>query len=115
VETIGLGEPIDAAIAQLTAANVRGLVVVDGDRAVGVFTQIEAIKARALSAELRKTAVEQVMSYETLCLDVSTPLYRAAGHAIQMRVRRILAVEQRRFRGIVTGFDLVRVMTMDDA
>lgn len=52
------------------------------------------------------------MSYETICLDTSTPLYRVAGHAVQMRVRRILAVHGRELRGIVSGLDLVRIMTM---
>jgi CBS domain-containing protein len=115
VETIDLGEPIDAAIARLADVNVRGLVVVDGEWPVGVFTHTEAIKARALPPELLRTPVEQVMSYQTICLNVATPLYRVAGHAIQTRVRRILAVEQRRLCGIVTGFDLVRFMTTEGA
>ena len=113
VDTIDLGAPIHEAIERLTDANVRGLVVVDGEWPVGVFTHGEALKARSLPREMLARPVEQVMSYETICLDVSTPLYRVAGHAIQMRVRRILAVHGRRLRGIVSGYDLVRVMTMD--
>jgi predicted transcriptional regulator len=111
VETIDLGAPIHDAIDRLTDANIRGLVVVDGEWPVGVFTHTEAIKARSLPREMLARPVEQVMSYETICLDVATPLYRVAGHAMQMRVRRILAVHGRRLRGVVTGFDLVRVMT----
>lgn len=114
VETIDLGEPIRVAVERLADANVRGLVVVDDGWPVGVFTHNEALRCRALPERLLKTPLEEVMSYEMFCLDVATPLYRAAGHAIQMRVRRILAVSQRRLCGIVTGFDLVRVMTRDD-
>lgn len=113
VATIDLGETIESAIGRLEAANVRGLVVVDGEWPIGVFTHAEAIKARALPPSLLAHSVEEVMSYETICLNVATPLYRVAGHAIQMRARRILAVEHRELRGIVTGFDLVRVMTLD--
>ena len=52
-----------------------------------------------------ETPVERVMSYETICLDVRTPLYRVAGHAMQMRVRRILAVLQpMRSRELALGF-----------
>jgi predicted transcriptional regulator len=111
VETLDLGAPIHEAVERLTEANVRGLVVVDGEWPVGVFTHTEAIRARALPREMLSRAVEQVMSYETICLDTATPLYRVAGHAMQLHVRRILAVNGRRLRGIVTGFDLVRVMT----
>lgn len=114
VETIDLGEPIRVAIERLADANVRGLVVVDDGWPIGVFTHNEALRCRALPPELLKAPLEEVMSYEMFCLNVSTPLYRAAGHAIQMRVRRLLVVADRRLCGIVTGFDLVRVMTMGD-
>ncbi|HSO36436.1 MAG TPA: CBS domain-containing protein [Labilithrix sp.] len=112
VVTIADDDTIRTAIERLDDANVRGLVVVDGTWPVGVFTHNEAIHARALPPASLEAPVERVMSYETICLDTMTPLYRVAGHAIQMRVRRILAVHQRELRGIVTGFDLVRIMTM---
>ncbi len=112
VETIDEGDTIRAAVERLDDANVRGLVVVDGTWPVGVFTHTEAIQARALPPAFLDSPVERVMSYETICLDVKTPLYRVAGHAVQMRVRRILAVHDRELRGIVSGFDLVRVMTL---
>jgi CBS domain-containing protein len=115
VTTIDLGDSIDEALAKLDGSNVRGLVVLDGRWPVGVFTQTEAIHARSLPADLRHAAVEEVMSYEMLCLDVSTPLYRVAGQAIAMQVRRILAVEKRDLRGIVSGYDLARIATAPSA
>jgi predicted transcriptional regulator len=111
VETIDEGDTIRTAIERLDDANVRGLVVVDGRWPIGVFTHTEAIHARALPSMFLDSPVERVMSYETICLDVKTPLHRVAGHAIQMHVRRILAVHARELRGIVSGFDIVRVMT----
>ncbi|HEU4532747.1 MAG TPA: CBS domain-containing protein [Polyangiaceae bacterium] len=110
VETIDVGEPIAEAVRRLEAANVRGLVVVDGAWPVGVFTHTEALRTRHLAPPLLETPVEQVMSYETICLDVKTPLYRVAGHFVQMNVRRVLAVEARSLRGIASGFDLARAV-----
>jgi len=112
VETIEQGEPIRTAIERLADADVRGLVVVDGRWPIGVFTHTEAMQARALPPMFLDTPVERVMSYETICLDVGTPIYRVAGHALQMHVRRILGVHARELRGIVSGFDLARVLTM---
>jgi CBS domain-containing protein len=112
VQTVAIGESIDVAIGRLTDANVHGLVVVDGEWPVGVFTQREALKARSLPAAFRRTPTEQVMSYETICHDVTTPLYRIVGQSINMNVRRVLAVENRKLVGIATGFDLVRYLTM---
>jgi CBS domain-containing protein len=110
VATVGIGETIDAALDKLEDGNPRGLAVVDIKVPVGVFTQLEAIKARALPARLRARPVEEVMSYATAYLDVSTPLYRAAGHDIATEIRRILVTEQRALAGIVTGYDLAKVL-----
>lgn len=110
VVAIEMGETVDAAIAQLDDANVHGLVVVDEGWPIGVFTHTEAIRSRALAPSLRQMPVERVMSYETICLDVTTPLYRVAAYSIQMRARRILAVDKRDLVGVVTGFDLLRVL-----
>jgi CBS domain-containing protein len=110
VDVIDLGMPVDEAVGRLDDANVRGLIVVDGRWPVGVFTHTEALRSLALPPSMRKVPVEEVMSYETVCLNVSTPLYRVASHARELRVRRILAVDERSLRGIATGFDLLRVM-----
>jgi CBS domain-containing protein len=110
VETIVMGEPIDDAVARLDDANVRGLVVLDGTWPIGIFTQLEAIRGRALSAELRRHPVEEIMSYESINLDGTTPLYRAAGQAIATKVRRIIVVDGRKVAGIVTGYDLAQIL-----
>lgn len=108
VEALDVGETVDAALAKLERANVRGLVVVDEEWPVGVFTQLEALRARALPASLRGGPVENVMSYETICMDAATPLYRVASQARALRVRRILVVDHKRLYGIASGFDLVK-------
>lgn len=112
VETIDVGEPIDTAIARLGEKNLRGLVVVDGAWPVGVFTQTEALTSRVLPAPVRQMPVEEVMSYETVALDVRTPLYRVAGQAVASRARRVLAVEMGKLCGIVTGSDLAKIATL---
>jgi hypothetical protein len=43
---------------------------------VGVFTQLEAVKARGLTPDQLQLSVEEAMSYETICLDIATPLHR---------------------------------------
>ena len=113
VETVDVGEGIGAALGRLGTRAVRGLAGVDGSYPVGLFTETEALKARSLPHEVLNNPVEQVMSYQMLCLDVRTPLYRVAGQAIATRARRIFAVKGRDLVGIATGFDLTRVATMD--
>jgi CBS domain-containing protein len=110
VATVGIGETIDEALTKLDEENVRGLAVTDGRVPVGLFTQLEAIKARALPKPLRERPVEELMSYETAFLDASTPLYRAAGHGIGTELRRILVTQERALVGIVTGYDVARAL-----
>jgi CBS domain-containing protein len=109
VASVDVGDSVEVALDRLEASNLRGLAVVDGRKPLGVFTQREAIQARALPASLRRVPVEEAMSYEVLCLDAGTPLYRVAGHAVALQVRRILATELGELRGILTGYDLARI------
>jgi CBS domain-containing protein len=107
--TIPLAAPLSAATDQLEKAHVSGLCVVDeSDWPVGSFTQTEALAARDLPAS---TPVEEVMSYAMLCLDLRTPLYRAAAYAHATRARRILAVEGRQVQGVLTGIDFARAVS----
>ena len=111
VETIDIDASVDDAVSRLVEANVHGLVVVDVDTPVGVFTHAEALASRRLPPALRARPVEEVMSYETICLDIKTPVFRAAAHAIQMNVRRLLVVDHRRLVGILSCLDLVAVLS----
>lgn len=113
VVTVAASDPLSRADELLQEGNVRGLVVLDGKKPVGAYTHTEALRARTKELP-SSTKVELAMSYETICLDETTPLYRAAGHAVQMGIRRIFAVKDETIAGIVTGFDLVTVLTLED-
>jgi CBS domain-containing protein len=105
--TIPVSAPLSLATDRLEKAHVSGLCVIDEDEwPVGTFTQAEALAARELPGE---TPLEEVMSYAMLCLDVRTPLHRAAAHAHETRARRVLAVESHRVKGVLTGLDFARV------
>lgn len=110
VSTVDIGDPIDEAVSRLAESNVHGLVVVDGRWPVGVFTQAEALAVRQLPATLRARPVEEEMSYETICLDPSVPVYRAAGYFGALHARRILVTSNRELVGVLSAFDLVRAM-----
>jgi CBS domain-containing protein len=110
VITIDVGDPIDLGVEKLAQSNVRGLVVAEGRRPVGVFTHVEALAARKLPPLLRSQPIETVMSYETICLDAGTPVYRAAAHALSLGVRRILVVHDRELVGILSCLDLAATL-----
>lgn len=105
VLTVDLDTPLDDAVRRLNDADVRGLVVVDQDWPVGLFTQEEALASRSLPRDI---PVDDAASAAMLCLDRDTPIHRAAAQAAAMDVRRILAVRDSQVEGILTGLDLAR-------
>jgi predicted transcriptional regulator len=108
VFTVRHVEPVAVATERLVKARVSGLVVVEDEWPVGLFTQAEALEARD---EPRDTPVEEVMSAAMLALDADTPLHRAAAQAAALRVRRVIAVKDRGMQGILTGIDFARAAT----
>lgn len=105
--TIGVQQPISAAVERLEAAHVTGLVVVENDFPVGLFTQLEAMQSRDLP---RDTRVEDVFDAAMLCLPTSTKVFRAGEQAHRLNVRRVLPCTDREAVGIVTGFDFAKLV-----
>ena len=75
----------------------------------GSFTQTEALACRDL---LPDTEVEVAMSHGLLCLHSKTPLYRAAAAAYEARARRLLAVDDGKVVGVITGLDFARCLAL---
>ncbi len=105
--TVAYDAKAQAAIERLEQAHTHGVVVLDPEGwPIGVFTQREALLARAFPAE---ATVEETMSHGMLCLHETTPLYRAAAQAAQTRARRVLVTRDRTVVGVVTGLDFARM------
>jgi CBS domain-containing protein len=100
-------DTLAVAIDRLAEAAVAGLVVMDSGRAIGMFSQEEALESRRQDAT---QPVEQAMTQSMVCLPPDTPLFRAAGFTIATRARRVLAVEHHQVRGILTGLDFARAL-----
>jgi predicted transcriptional regulator len=105
VFTIRHSEPISLATERLAKARITGLVVVEDDSPVGLFTHREALEARD---EPRDLPVEEAMSAAMLALAVDTPLHRAAAQAAELNVRRIVAMKGPKMEGILSGIDFAR-------
>jgi CBS domain-containing protein len=98
-------EPISLAADRLEKAHITGLVVVEDEWPVGVFTQVEALRSRDLAPDTR---VEEVMNAAIVCMPPGTRVFRAAEQALAMRVRRVIACRKRDMEGILTGLDFAR-------
>jgi CBS domain-containing protein len=106
--TIRASEPVSMAAERLEKARVTGLVVVDDEWPVGIFTQVEALESRELP---RETLMEEVMNPAILVLDEETPVYRAAAQASVMQARRVVTTRNGNAVGIVTGLDFAKIVS----
>ncbi len=93
----------------LRDANVGALVVMEGEQAAGIVTDRDlVVRALALGKDPQRTLVREVMSKG---IQVLRPDDDAAElHALMARkqVRRVLVLEDERFKGIVALADLAR-------
>lgn len=109
VLTVDVTDTLATASDRLNDAHIAGLVVLEDERPVGVFTQTEALQSREDAATV---VVEDRMNYAMLCLDLKTPLHRAAALARATSARRIIACEGRKIWGVVTGMDIARAASL---
>lgn len=105
--TVKTTDPLSLADARLEHAHVSGLVVVEDEWPVGVFTQLEAMAARHLP---RDTRVDDVFDQAMICMPETARLHRAAAQAARLDVRRVVACRNREAVGVVGGLDFARVV-----
>jgi CBS domain-containing protein len=105
--TVRTDDLLSVADERLERAHVTGLVVIEDDWPVGVFTQTEALASRDLP---RDTRVEDVFDQAMICMPDASRLHRAAAHAARLDVRRVVACRRREAVGIIGGLDFARVV-----
>lgn len=97
--------PLSAAIDLLARIQISGVLVTEEGRPIGVFTQLDALASRDLP---RSTPIDTTFDAAVICLPHDTKLHRAAAHAAQLDVRRVVVCKDREAIGIVSGLDFAR-------
>lgn len=107
VFTIRGHEPLSEALRRLDRGHASGLIVVEDGWPVGIFSKMQALKARD---QPRSMAVSEVMSLKILVLPPTTSLHRAAAQASALGVRRVVIHDGRDVQGILSGLDFARAV-----
>lgn len=108
VATIGKDETVLDAAREMNAKHIGALVVTDGDKVVGIFTERD-VMTRVVANRLDpgKTKVEQVMTCPVACCRLDTTQAECMQVITDKRVRHLPVVEDGRLVGIVTSGDLL--------
>lgn len=107
VVTVDAGMPISAANELLASQHISAVVVEEHGWPIGVFAQIDALACRDLP---RGTPVGTMVDPAMICLPSTTRMFRAAAHAAQLDVRRVIACEDRQAVGVLGGLDFAKVV-----
>ena len=92
---------------RLRANQIHHLLVVDGERTVGV------VSMRDLAGKLDTALVETVMAQEVATIDAEATLRRAASMMIRGTTGCLPVLENGKLAGIITTTDLMRVLNAD--
>jgi len=104
---IDVHAPLSAAVDLLAKTHVSGLIVTEAGIPIGAFTQLDALASRDLP---RGTPIETIYDAGVISLPLTTKLHRAAAHAAQLDVRRIVACRGGDAVGVLGGLDFARVI-----
>ena len=108
VVTIGADESVADAAHLMNERGIGGLVVIDRDQMVGIFTERDVL--RRVVAETRDpaaTPVREVMTSPVVTCGPDAPLEQCAELVTSKRIRHIPVMEEGQLCGIITSGDML--------
>src|SRR5436189_4224271 len=108
-------EPVATAAARMRAQGVGSVVVVEGDRAIGILTERDLVRLAAAGAEPGADTVAQWMTADPDCVAPDVDATSAFTSLAEHGYRHIPVVEDDRLVGIVSMRDVMRVAQIQPA
>ena len=107
VVSVEANQTIAASVDLLDRLHISAVVVVEAGWPIGAFSQVEALLSRDVR---RDTPVETVMERALICLPSTMRVFRAAGYASQLDVRRVVVTDGHEMSGVLGGLDFARIV-----
>jgi CBS domain-containing protein len=108
VWSVGPEDTVLHALGVMSERNVGAVVVLDGDRLVGILTERDyARKVVLLGRSSRDSAIREVMTHEVVCVPPDRPIDDCLALMTERRVRHLPVLDHKRVVGIVSIGDLV--------
>jgi CBS domain-containing protein len=109
VHTIGPSATVFAAVEAMCAARVGAILICDGERCQGVFSERDLMSRVILAKrDPATTPVSDVMTREVVVVEPDTKASEAMAIMTERRCRHLPVVESGRVVGVVSIGDLVR-------
>jgi CBS domain-containing protein len=89
--------------------HIGSIVVVKGEKIVGIMTERNVLKAVASGKDMDSTMIEDIMSMNVVTTDPEATIESAVDLMVQPKIKKLPVVEGNKIRGIITASDIVVV------
>jgi CBS domain-containing protein len=114
IHSVGPDTPVTECVRLMTAEKIGALVVMDGERLKGIFTERDALnKVLAAGLDPGSTKVSEVMTKDPYCIPPTTTVGDAMELITKRRFRHLPIVENGKLLAVVSSGDLTRWLVKD--
>ena len=114
IHSVGPNASITECVRLMTAGKIGALMVMDGGRLMGIFTERDALnKVLAGNLDPGNTKVSEVMTKDPYCIGPATTVGDAMQLITERRFRHLPVVENGKVLAVVSSGDLTRWLVQD--
>jgi CBS domain-containing protein len=114
IHSVGPDTPVTECVRLMTAGKIGALIVMDGDRLIGIFTERDALnKVLAGGLDPAYTKVSEVMTKDPTCIPPTTTVGDAMKLITKRRFRHLPIVDNGKVLAVVSSGDLTHWLVQD--
>jgi CBS domain-containing protein len=114
IHSVGPGTPVTECVRLMTAGKIGALIVMDGGRLIGIFTERDALnKVLAGGLDPGNTKVSEVMTRDPYCIPPTTTVGDAMKLITKWRFRHLPIVDNGKVLAVVSSGDLTHWLVQD--
>ncbi len=114
IHSVGPDTPVTECVRLMTAGKIGALIVMDGERLIGIFTERDALnKVLAGGLDPGNTKVSEVMTKDPYCILPTTTVDDAMKLITKRRFRHLPIVDNGKVLAVVSSGDLTHWLVQD--
>jgi CBS domain-containing protein len=116
IHSVGPDATVTECVRTMTFENLGALIVMDGERLIGIFTERDALnKVLAAGLDPINTKVSAVMTKDPYCIPPTTTVGEAMAVVTKRRFRHLPIVENGKVLAVISSGDLTHWMVKEEA
>ncbi len=114
IHSVGPDTPVTECVRLMAASKIGALIVLDGERLIGIFTERDALnKVLARGLDPGNTRVSEVMTKDPYCIPPTTTVDDAMKLITKRRFRHLPIVDNGKVLAVVSSGDLTHWLVQD--